>query len=166
MTAFNLIQCIIFALGAIVGSFLNVGIWRMPREESIVFPGSPCPACNHPIPWYENIPILSYLILVGKCRYCKAKISIRYFIVELLTAGIFLLLLNHFKLTPAFWYYAVLSGGLIVATFIDFEHQIIPDEITLGGLALGLLLAIVYHNVHLDHYARGELFWLYDISHG
>jgi leader peptidase (prepilin peptidase)/N-methyltransferase len=83
-----------------------------------------------------------------------------------LTAGIFLLLLNHFKLSFAFWYYAILSGGLIVGTFIDFEHQIIPDEITLGGLVLGLLLAVVYHNVHLDHWTRGELLWLYDVSHG
>jgi len=138
----------IFVLGAMIGSFLNVCIWRMPREESIVRPGSHCPGCNHPIAWYDNIPFISFMLLAGKCRHCKTKISIRYFLIELLTAALFVLFLYYFGLSPKFFIYIALVSALVAATFIDFEHQIIPDEISLGGLIVGLLISIAYPYLH------------------
>src|ERR1041385_8913652 len=120
-----------FALGQIVRSFLNVCIHRMPPGQSIVHPPSHCPHCQYSIPWYLNIPLLTWLYLRGKCANCKARISIRYFLVELLTGLLFLgvwLLYGRQSLGLVIAY-AILLSGLIVATFIDFEHFIIPDEI-------------------------------------
>jgi len=138
-------EIIIFILGSVVGSFLNVCIHRMPLEQSIVSPGSHCPFCKKPIPWYDNIPLLSYLILGGRCRFCKEKISLRYFIVELLTAVLFVIILRHFGLGNPVQYlsYIVLVSLLIVATFVDIQHRIIPDEISLGGIAIGFILNII-----------------------
>ena len=148
------VDCVVFAFGAVIGSFLNVCVYRMPLEQSIVTPPSHCPHCNQRIRWADNIPLVSYVALRGKCRHCGARISPRYFLIELLTAVLFLLV--WLKLTqwdhpavrgiyflkgPIYW---MVIGGLIVATFIDFEHYIIPNEITLGGLILGLLLSAVY----------------------
>ena len=145
---------VVFAFGAVIGSFLNVCVHRMPLEESIVTPPSHCPHCNERIRWVDNIPLVSYLALRGKCRHCGAKISPRYFLVELLTAVLFLLMwlkltewdrpLVHgiyFLKAPIYW---MVIDGLIVATFIDFEHYIIPNEITFGGLIVGLLLSAIY----------------------
>jgi leader peptidase (prepilin peptidase)/N-methyltransferase len=145
---------VVFAFGAVIGSFLNVCVHRMPLEESIVTPPSHCPHCNERIRWVDNIPLVSYLALRGKCRHCGAKISPRYFLVELLTAVLFLLMwlkltewdrpLVHgiyFLKAPIYW---MVIAGLIVATFIDFEHYIIPNEITFGGLIVGLLLSAIY----------------------
>lgn len=127
-----------FVLGAIVGSFLNVCIHRMPRGDSIVTPRSRCYSCGSTVRWFDNIPLISYLLLRGKCRHCSAHFSIRYWLVELLTAILFLVLWLRFSpsLTVV---YAIFIAGLIVATFIDFEHFIIPDEITLGGIIVGLI---------------------------
>ena len=134
---------VVFVLGAVIGSFLNVCIHRMPREESVVTPPSHCPHCGQRIRWSDNIPLVSWLALGGKCRYCRAKITPRYFLVELLTAALFLgVWLKHEQtwLAPVYW---VLVAGLIVATFIDFEHYIIPNEITFGGVVAGVVFSLV-----------------------
>jgi len=132
-----------FIFGSIVGSFLNVCIHRMPEGESVVWPSSHCPKCKKRIPAYDNIPFISYILLGGKCRFCQKRISFRYLIVELLTATMFVLLLGRYGLTYDFFFYMVLACGLIVATFIDIQHRIIPDEISVGGLILGFILSSV-----------------------
>jgi leader peptidase (prepilin peptidase)/N-methyltransferase len=138
------ITIIVFLLGICIGSFLNVCIYRMPAGESIVTPRSHCPKCNQMIAWYDNLPLLSYLILRGKCRHCKEPFSARYFMVELLTGICFLLIHWVFKSNPiAFFIYAMVTAGLIVITFIDIDHLIIPDEITLSGIVIGLLVSVV-----------------------
>jgi len=132
-----------FIFGSIAGSFLNVCIHRMPLGESVVWPGSRCPKCNRRIPAYDNIPFLSYLILGGKCRFCKQRIPLRYPIVELLTAIMFVLLFNRYRLSYEFFFYMVLVCGLIVATFVDIQHRIIPDEISIGGIIIGFILSTI-----------------------
>jgi leader peptidase (prepilin peptidase)/N-methyltransferase len=132
-------RILVFISGSIVGSFLNVCIHRMPLGESVVRGRSYCPQCKKTIPWYDNIPFLSYLVLRGRCRFCKEKIPLRYFIVELLTASVFLIFYNRYGLSFNFFFYVVFACGLIVATFVDIKHRIIPDEISLGGIVLGLL---------------------------
>lgn len=138
---------IVFIFGAVIGSFLNVCIYRLPRCESIVYPPSRCPNCKKNIIWYDNIPILSFLFLKGKCRSCKAKISIRYFLVELLTAMLLVAMFIGFGLAPKFFAYAILSCGLIIATFVDFEIHEIPDQVSLGGLFAGLLISYLFPSV-------------------
>lgn len=140
-TIFNIFM---FCLGATVGSFLNVCIYRLPKKESIVHPGSHCPHCNHPINWYDNIPFISYLVLKGHCRHCGAKISFRYFAVELLTALLFLLLFNYFGLSLTFWIYVVFCSSLVVVSFIDIDIREIPDEISLSGILIGLVLSVIF----------------------
>lgn len=136
------ITLFIFIFGICIGSFLNVCIYRMPAGESIVTPRSHCPKCNQLIAWYDNLPLLSYVILRGKCRHCKEPFSIRYFLVELLTGICFLLIHWVFKgVSPASIIYTILAAGLIVVTFIDLDHLIIPDEISLSGIVFGLLVA-------------------------
>ena len=132
-----MIAVIVGISGLLLGSFLNVCIHRLPRDTSIVFPASHCPHCGTAIPPWLNIPVLSYLLLKGRCRSCEAAISPRYPLVELLTALLGLALYHRFGLTPLFFVLALLSAALIVVTFIDLEHQIIPDEITLTGIAVG-----------------------------
>jgi leader peptidase (prepilin peptidase)/N-methyltransferase len=134
-------RIIVFIFGSIVGSFLNVCIHRMPLEQSVVVPRSFCPHCKKTIPWHDNIPLLSYIILRAKCRFCGKRISLRYFIVELLTALVFLLLFNVYGISFNFFFYVVLSTGLIVATFVDIQYRIIPDEISVGGIIVGFILS-------------------------
>ncbi|MCX6356743.1 MAG: prepilin peptidase [Candidatus Aureabacteria bacterium] len=148
----ELLDAFIFCLGAIVGSFPNVCIHRMPREESIVSPPSHCPRCNAPIKPYDNIPILSYIILAGRCRACKAPISIRYPAVELLTALCFLgLWIFYAAAIPMAVVAIMFVASLIVVIFVDFEHQIIPDEISLGGIGFGIAASLVYPPLHGVH---------------
>jgi leader peptidase (prepilin peptidase)/N-methyltransferase len=135
-----------FILGAVIGSFLNVCIYRLPLDLSVNEPKrSFCPHCKYQIPWYQNIPLFSWLILRGKCANCGAPITFRYFGVELLTALLFLAAWlkmwysGHWELVFPLW---ILLGLMIVATFIDFEHFIIPNEITWGGVAAGLVLSL------------------------
>ncbi len=130
-----------FVFGAIVGSFLNVCIHRMPLGQSIVSPPSHCPHCNYSIPWYLNIPLVTWLYLQGKCANCRAPISVRYWLVELLTALVFMVCwLGYGPISPGgAVIYAIFMAMLITATFIDFEHFIIPDEITFGGVFVGLI---------------------------
>jgi len=139
---------VVFVLGAGFGSFFNVCIYRMPREESIVKPRSHCPKCNQQISWYDNIPLVSVFVLRGKCRHCGAPISPRYLFIELLTASLFLAVWLKYEfqwVAPIYW---ILIGGLIVSTFIDFEHYIIPNEITYGGVLVGLALSLLYPPLH------------------
>jgi leader peptidase (prepilin peptidase) / N-methyltransferase len=144
-----------FTLGCIVGSFLNVCIYRMPLELSIISPPSYCPHCKYSIPFYLNIPLVTWLALHGRCKNCGASISPRYFIVELLTGIAFLSCWlefgnpHHSLPTLALaLVYAIFLAGLICATFIDFEHFIIPDEITLGGMVLGFALSLLLPALH------------------
>ena len=132
-----------FIFGSIVGSFLNVCIYRMPQGESIVWPRSHCPHCKKKIPGYDNIPFLSYMLLGGKCRFCKQRISPRYLIVELLTALTFVATYTRFGLTYDFFVYTLFICGLIIATFVDIKHRIIPDEVSVGGLVIGIILSAV-----------------------
>jgi len=148
---------IVFAFGAVVGSFLNVCIHRMPREESIVNPPSHCPKCHTRISWRDNIPLVSFLVLGGKCRHCGVAISPRYMFVELLTASLFLAVWLKYEfqwVAPIYW---VLVGGLLAATFIDFEHYIIPDEITLGGVGVGLFASVLCPSLHQTEAVLGSL---------
>ncbi len=131
----------VFIFGAIVGSFLNVCIYRMPLEQSIVLPGSYCPKCRKSIPWFDNIPFVSYIFLKGKCRFCREKISPRYFLVEFLTALMFLVFYLRSGFGFEFFMDVILVSGLIVATFVDIDHRIIPDEISMGGTVVGFILS-------------------------
>ncbi len=131
----------VFAFGAVVGSFLNVCIYRLPKDESVVFPPSHCPNCGFKIPFYDNIPILSYLLLAGKCRSCKAPISIQYPLVELINALLTLFLFMRFGLSFAFLVLFIFCSAMVVITFIDLEHQIIPDVISLPGIVLGFVFS-------------------------
>ncbi len=136
---------VIFTLaGAAVGSFLNVCICRIPEGLSIVSPPSRCPQCGHPIRFYDNIPVISYLLLGGKCRDCRGRISFRYPLVELLTAVFAWLLFRKYGLTPAYPAVFVFVCTLIVITFIDLDHQIIPHVLTLSGIPVFALLAVFF----------------------
>ena len=131
-------------LGAIVGSFLNVVIVRLPRGESIVIPRSHCVFCRHPLAWWENIPIVSFLFLHGQCRHCERRISWRYPTVEVLTALLSLLLWWRYEaLLPYTVYFFFLIAPLIALSFIDLEHLIIPDVLSLTGIATGLVSRLV-----------------------
>jgi len=129
--------------GAIVGSFLNVCIFRLPKEESIIWPGSHCPHCKKPIRFYDNIPLLSYLLLGGKCRQCHRSISLQYPLVEGITALLSLFLIMKFGLSPTYLIYFAFVAALIVITVIDLYHQIIPDVISLPGIGVGLLASLM-----------------------
>ncbi len=134
-----LIALFVFLLGAVIGSFLNVCIYRIPAGDSIVSPGSRCPGCGTEIRWYRNIPILSFLFLRGRCAACGMRISPRYPLVEALTGILFVLVFFHFGFrwaTPVYW---VFTAALVAITFIDLDHQIIPDNISLPGIPIGFL---------------------------
>ena len=146
-----LLGIFIFIIGAMTGSFLNVCIVRLPLEKSVVFPGSHCVACRTPIEWYDNIPLISWLVLGGRCRACKEKISFRYWLVELLTALAFLLLYRRYGTQPVLWPYLVMVSCFIVATFVDFEHRIIPDEVSIGGMIAGVVLSLFVPQLHGTH---------------
>jgi leader peptidase (prepilin peptidase) / N-methyltransferase len=125
--------------GALIGSFLNVCIYRLPRGESIVWPGSHCPSCTKAIEYYDNIPLLSYLWLGGRCRACRASISMRYPIVEAANAAGYLAILWAFGPSLTTVLYALLFSALLVVTGTDLTHKIIPNVVTLPGIVLGLL---------------------------
>jgi leader peptidase (prepilin peptidase)/N-methyltransferase len=135
------------ALGAMIGSFLNVVIHRVPREESIVFPNSRCPSCGTPIRPYDNVPILSWLALRGRCRSCRAPIAARYPAVEALTAVLFALVLLRSGVTVALLPDLIFVAALVALVFIDAEHMILPDVITLPGLGLALITRALIPNL-------------------
>lgn len=137
MTSF--LAIFIFLVGLSVGSFLNVLIYRLPRNESIIFPASHCPSCGKILKWWENIPLLSFLILKRRCRYCSTPISFRYPLVELLTALLFLTIFFHFGLSFR-TLFALFFGVLLVAVgVIDLKHQIIPNKLVFPGLGIGFV---------------------------
>ncbi len=187
----KLITPFVFFLGACLGSFLNVCIYRIPRELSIVKPRSHCVSCDRLIPWYHNIPLLSWTLLLGKCRYCRAPFSPRYILVELLTALLFLAVWAQF-LSPhlypalaALWQpgadsaplatqgglfgmvpifspamilvYWLALFGLILGTFVDIEHYILPNRVTIGGMFFGLILSPLVPELHGAHAALPAL---------
>ena len=137
-----MLLAVAFVLGAVVGSFLNVCIWRIPAGESIVSPPSRCPRCGTRIRAYDNVPILSYLLLRGRCRECRTRISVRYPAVEALTGAGFVLVAQQFGPTPHALAAVLFLAALITISFIDIDHQIIPDVISLPGIVVGLLLAV------------------------
>jgi leader peptidase (prepilin peptidase)/N-methyltransferase len=154
MDARDLILHWLFPLftGACVGSFLNVCIYRIPLGRSVVRPGSHCAACGAPIPWWRNLPVLSWFILRGRAACCGTRIDFRYALVEALTAALFVTLWQRYAVLP--WLaaiYLLFVCGLIVATFVDLDHFIIPDRITLGGGVLGVLLSALYPQLHHTH---------------
>ncbi|THJ22277.1 MAG: prepilin peptidase [Nitrospira sp. CG24D] len=132
---------IVGLLGALIGSFLNVCIYRLPRHESIVWPGSHCPACSKPIAWYDNVPILGYLMLAGRCRACSVSIPLHYPVVEAFNTVGYLAMLWFFGPTMVAVVYAILFSALLVVAGTDLSHQIIPNAVTFPGIALGLVSA-------------------------
>ena len=132
-----------FLFGAILGSFLNVCIYRLPREESIVTPRSRCPACGTPIRALDNIPLLSYLLLRGRCRACGSPISWRYPLVEAVTGGLFALTVSRVGVGLHAAFLLVFLAGLVLVSFIDLDHQIIPNAVTLPGIPLGLVAGLL-----------------------
>ena len=140
-----MIAVVAFAwLGLAVGSFLNVCIHRVPLGKSVVSPPSRCPGCGYQLRWYDNIPVVSYVLLLrGRCRSCRAPISIRYPIVEILTMAVFLLHWWVFGWTPLMAVRLLFACGLIVLFAIDLEHHLLPNVITLPGIVVGLLASIV-----------------------
>lgn len=141
-------KTIILIYGLIIGSFLNVCIYRIPREESIAFPSSHCPNCNTNLKAYDNIPVFSYLSLGGKCRYCKKTISIQYPSIELLNAIMYLLLFYKFKMSTDFIFYALISSTLIAITLIDLKDMIIPDSLVIAILLLSILHKITNYIIY------------------
>ncbi|MCU1337879.1 MAG: type 4 prepilin peptidase 1 [Bryobacterales bacterium] len=132
-----------FLAGLLIGSFLNVCVFRLPRDLSVVRPRSFCPACEKPIAWYDNIPVASYLMLGGRCRHCKARIPLRYLMVELGTGAAFAICVVALGPTLAGLKYAVFSAILITLFATDLEERILPDEFTLGGTVVGVVFAAV-----------------------
>ena len=142
---FSIMALLIFLIGCCLGSFLNVCIYRLPREGLSIFSPSRsfCPRCQAPIRYYDNIPLLSFLFLHGKCRSCRARISWRYPLVEGLTGGMSVALFLKFGLSFNFLSLWVLVAVLLAITFIDLDHQLIPDVISIPGIVLGFLLAVL-----------------------
>jgi leader peptidase (prepilin peptidase)/N-methyltransferase len=143
------VVAIAFLAGLIIGSFLNVCIHRIPAEESIVWPGSRCPSCRSAVRWYDNLPVLSYFALGGRCRDCATRISLRYPAVELLTAIAFAVLWSRGFPPPVATLYCVLAACYIVISFIDIDHKIIPDVITIPSLWVAPLVAVVIGQISL-----------------
>ncbi|HHW02639.1 MAG TPA: prepilin peptidase [Thermoanaerobacterales bacterium] len=152
-----MLYLIVFILGLIVGSFLNVCIYRIPRGQSIVFPPSSCPSCGRRLKPLHMVPVLSFLLLGGKCAYCKEKISAVYPIVELGTAALYTFLLYRFSIGMLFFKYSLLFSILIVVCFIDMENQIIPDEIIIVGLLAGIIFSSVDKQNLLRDYIPGAM---------
>jgi leader peptidase (prepilin peptidase)/N-methyltransferase len=137
------------AVGLAVGSFLNVCIYRLPEGASIFFPGSHCPKCSKKIRFYDNVPVLSFILLKGKCRFCGSKISLQYPLVELLTAFLFSGAYLWQGLSLGFLSTVILGCLLIVVFFVDLKHRIIPDVITVPGIIAGLVLAAISPQVKI-----------------
>ena len=137
--------------GLIIGSFLNVCIYRVPLRKSLIYPPSNCPQCGENIKFYDNIPVISYLILRGKCRACRAPISIRYPIVELIVGLLSLALFSKYGLSPVYFFSFIFLAILVTISFIDLQHKIIPDIISIPGILLGVLVSV---------FSFGQVGWL------
>ena len=153
-----MLNVISILFGAIVGSFLNVCILRLPKEESIVWPGSHCPQCKTPIQFYDNIPLVSYMLLKGRCRHCHRAISFQYPLIEGITALTSLILFMKFGLSLSYLFYVLFVDALIVVTVIDLYHQIIPDGISLPGIGVGLLASLILPQLTFFNSLMGVLF--------
>ena len=147
----------IFIFGLLIGSFLNVCIFRIPQGESIVSPPSHCPNCETRLKPFDLIPLLSYLFYLGKCRYCHQKISPRYFLVELLTGIVSVALFMNYEMTVDFVAFLFLTYILIVVFFIDLDHQIIPNELVIAGLIGGVILFV--YNLFLPFQIYSDNHW-------
>ena len=176
MYFFAIFACFAFAFGTCIASFLNVCIWRLPRNESVVRPGSHCPNCNAPIKWYQNIPVLSWCCLRGRCANCRKPISARYLAVEL-TGGVLFLLAYLQWAMPAMmrqmpvlglvpvadpWMVAVewlVIAGLMLGSFIDLDHFYLPDRVTVGGMILGVPLSFLVPELHGETDRLPALCW-------
>ncbi len=165
-----------FAFGACVASFLNVCIWRLPRGESVVRPASHCPNCDAPIRWYQNVPVLSYIALGGRCANCRRPISMRYVVVEILGGTLFLLAylqwampamfgdapmlclrpLSSVWAMAAFW---LVSAGLILGSFIDLDHFYLPDRVTIGGMLVGVPASALVPELQMERAWLDALCW-------
>ncbi len=154
-------EALIAALfGLLIGSFLNVCIHRWPRGRSVVRPRSHCVRCRKMIPWYDNIPLVSYLVLGGKCRYCGRRISARYPAVELITAALFFYFVLRLGITAGAVKLCVFSAMLVALAFCDLEKRLLPDEFTLGGFAIGIVFALVTPPASDADTVAGMLFYL------
>lgn len=165
------------SFGLVVGSFLNVVIHRLPLEESVVHPPSRCPACQARIRPWDNIPILSYVLLGAACRHCGEHISLRYPAVELLTGIVFAMIAFRFGFTLETLIFCAFAAAMIVAGLVDLDHQIIPDEISLGGLVVGLIavplwmvhggesIAAAFHHSFLGALLGGGMLWIVGFLH-
>lgn len=153
-----LLNIFVFIFGSLIGSFLNVVIYRVPRNQSVVHPRSSCPSCKHKISWYENIPILSYLVLRGKCRECKTKISLKYPLIELIVGLIAVVLFPSEISSTSLWiysYYFSVACVLLAQLFIDIEHQLLPDKINIYFLAITIPYVVL--NLPLFHWLVGGI---------
>jgi len=152
------------SLGLVIGSFLNVCIYRLPRDQSIAWPASRCTTCGRPLSWYENVPVLSYLVLRGRCRTCGEGISAMYPIVEAVTSALFVLLAWHFGPTPLLFVRIVFACAMVVLFVIDLQHQILPNEITLPGIVVGLACSVFlepgWRDALIGAVAGGGSLWL------
>lgn len=162
--ASSIIYLWVFFFGACIGSFLNVCIYRIPVGLSVVQPSSRCPHCGAGIRWWQNIPIVSWLLLRGKCSSCMAKISVRYLFVEALTGLLFIEIFIKFGLQPATMVFWIFAAALVAITFIDLDHQIIPDVISLPGIILGFatvsLTPLLWSSSLLGILLGGGSLWL------
>ncbi|MGC8976982.1 MAG: prepilin peptidase [Candidatus Ratteibacteria bacterium] len=155
-----------FILGLIFGSFANVCIFRLPKGKSIIFPGSFCPNCNKSIKWYDNIPLISYVLLKGKCRYCKNPIPLRYFIVEFLTGLLFFLVYKKFGISPSTFVYNLLFLSLVIISFIDMDTFLIPDVIVIPGIFLGLLFSFFFPQIYQMERIEGLIYSFFGVIAG
>ena len=153
----EVLALVAFAFGACVGSFLNVCIYRIPRDESIVWPGSHCPKCGRSIAWYDNIPLVSWLALRARCRACGAPIAVRYVLVETLVGILFGWVAWHYGWDVRTPVYGLAIAGLTLATFVDLDEMYIPDRVSLGGIAAGLVLGPLFPILHGQATALGGL---------
>lgn len=140
---------LVFIFGLLFGSFLNVCIYRIPANKSIVSPPSACPNCGYQLAWYDNIPVLSFIFLRGKCRKCKTEISLRYPMIEMLSGVVTLLLYVFFGLTLQFFFVVIIAFILIIITFIDIDHKLIHNRIVIVMLSIGLIYELVVRPVSL-----------------
>ncbi len=148
---------LIFLVGTMLGSFLNVCIYRLPRRESVVWPGSHCPRCKEPIPFWHNIPILSFLVLGGKCARCKEHIPLTYPLVEFLTGFLMVFTWHHFGFSLAFLHYSTLLLFLLPISFIDIDTKLILNVLTMPGLLVGLALSLFSNDISLQQSIVGVL---------
>jgi len=146
---------LIFILGLVVGSFSNVCIYRIPKNESIIFPASHCPKCRSPIKPLDNIPLLSFILLKGRCRNCKSKISIQYPIVEFLSGLIYLIIYLIYGLSIQTLIYIILSSALVIIAFTDLNEEIVPDVISLPGIVIGFIISFFVAYISFINSALG-----------